>query len=109
MVRKRLLLVALLTVAVPTHVVVLGATELCMIFVADADGSAAVAHDHAAHDHADDDASDAVHCGPCSTASIAPSPKFSIPALPQGGIVSPLLASPSNGLPHELDRPPLAL
>ena len=128
MARTRLLLVAILTVVVPTQVVFAVAAELCTILGdhevgtapahhdhdANAGGSAALAYDHAAHDHAvydhtDDDASGAFHCGPCATASIAPSPKLSIPALPQGGVVSPLLLSPGNGLPHGLDRPPLAL
>jgi hypothetical protein len=90
------------------HFVVFAATELlCMTVVA----MPAVAQPWrmTAHDHADDNVSSAVHCWPCAAESIAPSPKLSIPALPQGAIDSPLLGSPGNGLPHELDRPPLAL
>lgn len=126
MVQARLFLVAILTLAVPMQVVAAISTELCLTFAgheagttpahghgASPAGNATSAHDHAAHDHTDHDASGATHCGPCTaccaTGSIAASPETSIPDAPQGGIISPLLPSPGNGLTYEFDRPPQAL
>jgi hypothetical protein len=125
MVQARLFLVATLTLAIPMQAVAAIATELCLTLGghetggtlahdhgAGPGGNAASAHDHGAHDQADNDASAAVHCGPCTaccaTASIAAAAKSSI-TLPQGGVVSPLFLSLGRVPPRELDRPPLAL
>lgn len=125
MVQTRLFLVAILTLAVPMQAVTAVATELCLTLGGHEAGvtlahdhgagpgsSAASADDHGAHNHADDDASDEVHCAPCTaccaTASISAAPRL-IVTVPQGSVVTPLLPSPGSVSPGELDRPPLSL
>lgn len=109
----RFVLVAILTLAVPTHAVAVMAVELCLGF-GDPGASGAAAHDHAAHDHADhgahaDNESDAVHCPPCATAFIPGALKLAVPVLRQAGVVILLVYSRDSALSRGLDRPPLAL
>ena len=112
MVRARLLVVAVLMLAVPIHGLAAVAAALCLT---PGHHEAEDAHDHgmgvddAAHDHAANDASGSQHCGAHAPASISAAPKISIPGAPRAGVVPALLPSPGRKLPSELDRPPLAL
>ena len=118
MARSRLLLVAILTLAIPVQAVATVAAELCTI-LCEYEAGTTLPHDHgasssAAHDHtADHDASGATPCGPCTaccaTACIVASPKLRGSAVPQAGIAPALLPSRGRKLPRKLDRPPLAL
>ena len=104
----RLLVVAVLTLAVPIQPVASIAGELCLTFAPD-ESENAPPHDRAAHDHAAHDASGDKHCGVCANASISAAPQLSLPPVPQPSIRLALVLSPGYHLTRELERPPPSL
>ena len=105
MARMRLLLLAALALAIAVQ----GAASIAAGRDAGVNASPTAAHDTACHDHSDEEASGAVHCELCSSASIAPKPTGSIFARGRNRLASAILNSRSNPLPHQLDRPPQAV
>jgi hypothetical protein len=125
----RILVVALLALAVPLQGVASVVAGQCMMFGHHQDGAAqethhhagdgADGHDHAAHSHDDgaakaqDGSAKNAHCGPCSAccASASIAGPVGLPVLSSSSTTKYVFSQlPSRGVPpHGLDRPPLAL